>query len=66
MNIHVEKSLLSLVPLKSQFSRSTRIDQDELGGGNFSPLLHSAGPFCRRFGLGLLVLGHFWLLCSAA
>ena len=35
MNVHVEKSLLSLVPLKSQFSRSTRIDQDVLGDGNF-------------------------------
>ena len=35
MNVHVKKSLLSLVPLKSQFSRSTRIDQDVLGEGNF-------------------------------
>ena len=35
MNINVKKNLFSLVPLKSHFSRSTRIDQDELVEGSF-------------------------------
>ena len=28
MNKNINQNLLSIVPLKSQFSRSTRIDQD--------------------------------------
>ena len=35
MNINAEKNLLSLIPLKGQFSRSTRIDQDTLGEDSF-------------------------------
>lgn len=35
MNMNIENNLLSLVPLKSQFSRSTRIDQDTLGADSF-------------------------------
>jgi energy-coupling factor transporter ATP-binding protein EcfA2 len=35
MNIKVNQNLLSIVPLKSQFSRSTRIDQDKLEDNSF-------------------------------
>ena len=35
MNIDVNQNLLSIVPLKSQFSRSTRIDQDTLEDDSF-------------------------------
>ena len=35
MNMNIENNLLSIVPLKSQFSRSTRIDQDTLGADSF-------------------------------
>ncbi len=35
MNINLDQNLLSIVPLKSQFSRSTRIDQDKLDDGSF-------------------------------
>ena len=35
MNISGEKNLLSLIPMKSQFARSTRIDQDSLGDDSF-------------------------------
>lgn len=35
MNDNLSKNLLSLVPLRSQFSRSTRIDQDKLATDGF-------------------------------
>ena len=35
MNIKTGENLLSLVPLKNHFSRSTRIDQDQLGENDF-------------------------------
>ena len=35
MNINIDQNLLSIVPLKSQFTRSTRIDQDKLDNDSF-------------------------------
>ena len=35
MNKNINQNLLSIVPLKSQFSRSTRIDQDSFEENSF-------------------------------